>query len=131
MPRYHFNLKDRTGTILDNEGTELPDEVHALRYACEVAKELMFGQAAAARAWRLEVCEDDGFAAFEVLFAMVDPSIDHLVPALRASLENTAAHNAALCEAILDLRMTLHQIKGTMARADGAPYLAALHGVRL
>jgi Domain of unknown function (DUF6894) len=46
MPRYHFNLKGHSGPILDNEGTELPDEVHALRYASEVAKELMFGQAA-------------------------------------------------------------------------------------
>ena len=37
-PRYHFNLKDRSRTIPDNEGTELLDEVRPLRYACKLGQ---------------------------------------------------------------------------------------------
>jgi len=36
-----------------------------------------------------------------------------------------------VADTINDVRATINQLKGTLARADGLPWLATLHGRRL
>jgi hypothetical protein len=55
----------------------------------------------------------------------------HLAPELRTSVESYYSKAASLADAINDLRFTLLQVKGTIAKANRAPYLAAIEGVRL
>jgi hypothetical protein len=65
----------------------------------------------------------------DVLFASVDDSIRHLTPELRSSVENLCAKSASLSEAINAIKLTLTQVKGTIARSERAPYVAAINGV--
>jgi hypothetical protein len=128
MPVYYFNLKDVQGIHLDPEGTELPDDAEALEHAREVAKELMQRREARTRAWRLQACDAGRNVVFELLFATVDHTMP---PALRQIVETASARTAGLSDAICDVRASLYQLKGTLAKSDGAPYLAALNGSRI
>src|SRR5215475_5357983 len=53
MPRYYFNLKKREGTLLDPDGTDLPDEAAARKHALQVMRELMHNAHVRTRAWRI------------------------------------------------------------------------------
>ena len=129
MPVYHFNLHDEHGTLPDRDGTELADEIAAQAHACAVVHELMRNREVKARSWRLNVRHEDGTACFDLLFASVDESIAHLPPELRLSFETLCLKRSSLSDAISDLRLTMRQVQGTMARADGAPYVASVNGV--
>lgn len=131
MPRYFFNLKHLGDTVRDLDGAELPDDATAMAHARIVAAELMRHQEAGMRAARLQVCDPDRTLRFELLFASVDESMAHLAPELRTSVESYYSKAASLADAINDLRFTLLQVKGTIAKANRAPYLAAIEGVRL
>jgi len=131
MPRYYFNLKDRCGFISDTDGTELHDEAAAQRHAGQVARELMRHREAERRSWRVQVCDTEHRVLCEVLFADVDDSLDHLAPQLKASVKDVYAKTGRVADTINDVRATINQLKGTLARADGLPWLATLHGRRL
>src|SRR5262249_43375936 len=55
MPRYYFSLKNSEGTLLDHEGTVLPDLEAARAHARLVMLELMRNANKQTRTWRLEV----------------------------------------------------------------------------
>jgi hypothetical protein len=131
MPTYFFNLTTRDGKIHDPQGTDLPNDAAALEHARIVANELLRNREPERRHWRLDVYDGDRGVCFNLRFATVDPSIDHLTPELRRSLEDVHAKSASLFEAISAVRLTLLQVKGTLARAEGAPYLAAIKGVTI
>lgn len=131
MPMYYFNLKDVQNIYADPDGVDLRDEAHVLEYAHQVAQELMQSRQVKTRSWRLQVCDVDHKVLFELLFATVDHTMHQLPPELRRTVETVSARTAGLSDAIHDMRTTLHQIKGTLARCDGAPYLAAFNGCRL
>ena len=131
MPRYFFNLKDRRGVTRDMEGMELPDESSARGHACDVARELMKNRERQTGWWRIATCDMQGVLCFELLFASVDPSLSHLPPETRASVEDVCQKTASLNDTINQVRRTLSQVRGTMARSDGAPYVIASDGVRL
>lgn len=131
MPVYYFNLKDAYGIHVDPEGTELPDEAHALEHGRQVALELMQSRETRTRSWRLQVCDENRITVFELLFATVDRTMHRFAPSMRSTIEAVSARTAGLSDAIGDVRTTLHQIKGTLARSEGAPYLAALNGKRI
>jgi hypothetical protein len=131
MSLYYFNLKQRDGTVPDGDGTDLADDTAARAHACAVAGELMRHREAQRRAWRLQICDAERRLLFELLFADVDASLDHLSPDLKASVREFYVKTGGMNDTINDVRATLHQLKGTLARADGLPWLAAIDGRRL
>jgi hypothetical protein len=128
MPTYFFNLKNLDGTIYDPEGMDLPDESAVREHARVVACELMQHRQPKTRSWRLDVRDREGRPCFELLFAAVDESIGYLRPDLRSSLERLCADCASLSETIHTLKLTLLQIRGTIARSEGTPYIVAVNG---
>jgi|SRR6185437_5365188 len=131
MPMYYFNLKDAQGIYVDPEGTELSGDAEALEHARQVATELMQRRESKTRSWRLQACDEDRNVVFELLFATVDHTIHHLPPALRQTVETVSARTAGLSDAICDVRASIYQLKGTLAKSNRAPYLAALNGSRI
>jgi len=129
--RYYFDLKQDMRFIRDPEGTELLDDSSARAHAEAVAKELMANNTRGARTWRLQVYDDQRHHRFELLFASIDPSIARLPPELQTSICDVCRTTASLTDAISDVRVSLLRLRATLARADGAPYLASLHGVQL
>ena len=91
MPTYWFNLKTRDGTIIDPEGTDLPNDASAYAYAETVARELMAHRELQTRSWRLEVRDSGGLPKFDLLFASIDETLSHLTPELRSSVEGLCA----------------------------------------
>jgi hypothetical protein len=131
MSRYYFHLKDVRGIHLDPDGTELRNPAEALAHAHQVAQELMQGREPRTHSWRLTACDADRNTLFELLFASVDHTVQHLPQPLRDSVETASARTAALSDAISEVRTSLHQLRGTLARSNGTPYLVALNGDRI
>ena len=105
-----------------NVGLEL---LHARLVACE----LMQYRQPRTHSWRLDVCDSEGRQCLDMLFASVDDSIHHLTPELRRSVEDLCAKSSSLNEMIRALRLTIIEVRGTIARSEGAPYIAAINGV--
>jgi len=118
MPRYYFNLKNSEGTLLDHEGTVLPDLEAARAHARLVMLELMRNANKQTRTWRLVVSDHNLLPCFECLFASHDESIAHLPPDLRSSIETAYGKQAALTDAIIDVRASILQLRSTLARSD-------------
>jgi hypothetical protein len=131
MSLYYFNLKYRDGVVPDCDGTDLTDDAAAQLHARIVAGELMRHREAQRRIWRLQICDAGRRPLFELLFADVDSSLDHLSPELKATLKDFFLKTGVMNDSIHDVRATLYQLRGTLARADGMPWLAALDGKRL
>jgi uncharacterized protein DUF6894 len=131
MQTYYFNLKGHHGRCLDPYGTELPDDTQAKEHARQVALELMHCRETRTRSWRLEVCDARRTPIFELLFATVDPKLAQLPPTFRTSVEELSARTGGMVDAIIDVRNTLHQLRGTLAQSNREPYLAALDGTIL
>jgi hypothetical protein len=131
MPLFYFNLRNNFGLIQDPDGTNLSDEGAAREHAQAVACELMRNAHPSTRSWRLEVCDSDRQSCFDLMLVAVDSSISHLPLEAQRCIIDGWTKSASLRDAIQNLQLTLHQVKGTIARADGAPYLAAINGVRL
>jgi len=125
MKRYYFNLWTTKQLLLDTAGTALSDETAARAHARAVARDLMRNCAPNTRSWRLDVRDGDGQACFSVLFASVD---DTVPPELRAAVIEGSTRAATLRDAIHEVRLSLLQLRATMARAEGMPYLAAVDG---
>jgi len=121
MPRYYFNLKNSEGTLLDHEGTELPDQEAARAHARQVMLELMRNADTRTRTWRLIVSDHNQLPCFECLFASYDDSIAHLPPEVRSSIEIAYHKQAALTDAIMNVRASILQIRSTLARSDAVP----------
>ena len=129
MPIYHFHLVTLDGRVLDLKGTDLPNEASAREHACQVARELMRHREPQTRSWRVEVTDSARQPSFELLFASVDSTIDHLTPELRASVEHVCYQSASLSETIRTVKNSLVMARATLARAEGRPYLAVLPSV--
>jgi hypothetical protein len=131
MQTYYFNLKDGWKVIPDPEGTACVGDDAAREHAVLVAREAMRNNEPETRKWRIQVCDAGRAPLFEVLFASVDESMDHLPPNIRSSVEKLSRQLASLGDAVSDVRMSMLQLRTTLARADGHPYLVALNGLRL
>jgi len=131
MATFYFNLKNGRTTIPDADGTELLDEAEARLHAVVVAREVMRNNEVRTRNWRIEVCGTDRGALFEILFASVDETMNHLPSDLRTSVENVSTKFASLSDSIHDVRMSMLELRTTLARSEGAPHLATLNGLRL
>lgn len=125
MPRYTFELWDGSHRIEDETGVSLPDREHVLRYAHEVVGELMSCREATTRSWCLDVYDDQGKRIFEVPFASIDPTLNHLLPELRTSIEELCNRYRSLSETIALTRATARETRALVARSRGRPYLAS------
>jgi hypothetical protein len=124
MPTYFFDLHTPREVVRDLVGSELACETSAREHAAGVALELMQHQEVQTRSWRLDIRDSEGRGVSKLMLVSVDASLAHLPPELRNSMEAMYTNNASLCDAIRTVRRSLHQIKGTMARANHVPYLA-------
>ncbi len=131
MPLFYFNVQTNAGSIRDPEGTNLPDATAAREHAVMVARELMRNDELRTRTWRMDVCDSERDSAFGLIFAAVDEALDHLHPELRDTVVDGCTRSASLREAIKDLDRTILQLRGTIARSERLPYLAAIEGVRI
>lgn len=122
MPLYYFNVINCEGTLLDPEGTELPDHEAARGHAHQVMLELMRNASTQTRLWRLAVSDHNLLPCFECLFASHDESIAHLTPDLRSSVETACRKQVALTDAIIDVRASILQLRSTLARSDAIPH---------
>ncbi len=131
MAIYHFDLKAGSHFVSDPIGTELADDAAAHAHALAVARELMLHREAKSRHWRLCVRVDGEEPRLHILFASVDQTLAAMDHDYRGVTERLSGTVANLSDAIGDLRLTLLQVKATLARVDARLHLAALDGVRL
>jgi hypothetical protein len=129
MPVYTFELRDGDRAIQDKTGVQLPDRDGAFEYAHDVAREIMSCREAQTRSWRLDVY-DNGERIFELPFARIDPTLDHLVPEMRTTVERMWDRYRSLREAMAAARVTVRESRALVALSRGRPYLATELGER-
>lgn len=125
MTRYSLVLHD--GEYLITDDVWLAHREHAIDHAHTVTRELMFGHELECRSWCLDLYEN-GELVQEVLFASLDPTLDHLAPALRMTVEKSCDTLASLKDARLSARATRREARALVARSRGKPYLATEEG---
>jgi uncharacterized protein DUF6894 len=128
MPRYTFKLCDDGGGVEDNIGVSLPNAEIAYRYACDVASELMSCRELRTRHWQLDVYEDEGKKVFEIPFARVYPTLNHLALEVREFVEGNCRLIRAHKDAVYAARLSKREAKSLVARSRGKPYLIADRG---
>jgi hypothetical protein len=128
MPLYTFELRDGSCGIADTVGVSLADRDQALCYAYEVIRELMGSCEQQTRTWRLDVYEDHDRRVFEIPFARLDETLDHLSPHWRSTIEDLCDRTRVLREAYNAARITLRESRALVARSRGKPYLATEGG---
>jgi hypothetical protein len=128
MPTYTFRLLDDTGGVTDDLGVRLPDTKAAYGYACNVALELMDHREATTRSWRLDVYENRVEKLFEILFASIDETLNHLKPDNRKLVEMTAMRRRLLQDTLHAAWITCRESQALLAHSQGKLYLAADHG---
>jgi hypothetical protein len=131
MPRYTFKLKDDESGVEDENGVDLPSQQVAYCYARDVVYELMYRRELHTRHWQLEVYEDNDEKVFEIPFASLDPTLDHLTHEQRALVEHGARQIGAVKEAFYALSLTRQETHALIALSRGEPYLAARAGRKI
>lgn len=128
MPLYTFELRDGSCGIADTIGVSLADRDEALCYAHEVIRELMGCREQQTRTWRLDVYEDHDRRVFEIPFARLDETLDHLSPQWRSNIEDLCNRSRVLHETYNAARITMRESRALVARSCGKPYLATEAG---
>jgi hypothetical protein len=128
MPTYTFKLLDDGSGVTDDLGIRLPNTKAAHGYACDVAHELMDHREEATRSWRLDVYENGAKKLFEILFATIDQTLDHLKPDARKLVEMTATRRRSLQDTYCAAWITCRESQALVARSRGKLYLATDHG---
>jgi hypothetical protein len=128
VPTYTFTLRSDGCEVNDDAGIALRDNASAYRYARTVARELMRRREIQTRYWRLEVYRDGDGPLFDILFASVDPTLDHLRRELRSLVEKASEKKRALKDVVYAARLTLRESQSLLARSRGKPYLIAENG---
>lgn len=128
MPVYTFELRDGSCGIADNAGVSFADRDQALCYAYDVIRELMNQCERETRSWRLDVYEDNDRRVFEIPFARLDETLDHLSAHWRSQVEDLCDRSRSLREASNAARVTVRESRALVARSRGKPYLATDRG---
>jgi uncharacterized protein DUF6894 len=128
VPTYTFTLRGDGRDNSDDMGIALADNASAYGYACTVARELMRCRETQTRYWRIKVYRDGQGPVFDVLFASVDPTLDHLRRELRALVESVSEKTGALKDVLYACEMSLRESRSLLARSRGQPYLIAENG---
>jgi hypothetical protein len=127
-PTYTFKLRNDGRAVEDDTGIALVDNASAYRYARDVARELMRSREIQTRYWLLEVYRDGEGPLFDILFASVDPTLDHLRRELRSLVEKVSENKRALRDIANAAYLTMRESKSLLARSRGKPYLIAENG---
>jgi len=115
VPVYHFIwISSRTPPIIDRDGQEFPDDKAAYAHATEVAGELMRNREAKCRSSRLQVYNENLMPCFEILFASIDETLDHLPAACRNEIERAARAEASLNDTLEEVKATLNDVRKTL-----------------
>jgi hypothetical protein len=125
---YTFTLRGDGPDSSDDTGVALADNASAYRYARTVARELMRCRETKTRCWRIKVYRDGEGPLFDVLFASVDPTLDHLRRELRALVESVSEKTGALKDILYACELSLRESRSLLARSRGEPYLIAEDG---
>ena len=125
---YTFTVRGDGHDNSDDMGIALADNASAYRYARTVARELMRCRERQTRYWRIKVYRDGEGPVFDVLFASVDPTLDHLRRELRALVESVSEKTGALKEVLYACELSLRESRSLLARSRGQPYLIAENG---
>ena len=128
MATYTFTLRSDGCEVNDDVGIALTDNASAYQYARTVARELMRCRETQTRCWRIEVYRDGEGPLFDVLFASVDPTLDHLRCELRALVESASEKRRALKDAVYACQASLRESRSLLARSRGKPHLIAENG---
>jgi hypothetical protein len=87
----------------------------------------MRGREVQTRSWRLDVYEN-GELISQIPFASVDPTLDHLGPRVRATVEASCATIRSARETVSAAHATMRESRALVARSRGKPYLAVERG---
>ncbi len=128
VPNYTFRLRSDGCDIEDDSGVVLTDNASAYRYGRAVARELMRNREIQTRYWLLQVYRDGDGPLFDILFASVDPTLDHLRSELRSLVEKVSEKKRALKDTMSAADFTLRESQSLLARSRGRPYLIAENG---
>jgi hypothetical protein len=128
MPLYTFELRDGFYGIADTVGVSFAGRDQALCYAYQVIRELMGRREQQTRTWRLDVYEDHDRRIFEIPFARLDETLDHLNPHWRRLIEDCCNRALSLRETCSAARITMRESRALVARSRGKPYLATEGG---
>jgi hypothetical protein len=128
MPAYTLRLLDDGGGVTDDLGLRLPNTKAAHDYACDVALELMDHREEATRSWRLDVYENGAKKLFEILFASIDQTLNHLKQDNRKLVEMTAMRRRSIQDIYHAAWITCRESQALVALARGKLYLATDHG---
>jgi hypothetical protein len=126
MPRYSFQLQDDQRPV-EGGSVWLSGRERARDHAVAVAGELMRGRERQTRSWCLEVYEN-GELICQIPFASVDPTLDHLAPPLRRTIEASNESIRSLHKLVSAAHATVRESKALVARSRGKPYLATERG---
>jgi hypothetical protein len=80
------------------------------------------------RYWDLEVYRDGEGPLFDILFATVDPTLDHLRRELRSLVEKVSGKKRALRDMMHAAHLTLRESQSLVARSRGRPHLISENG---
>jgi uncharacterized protein DUF6894 len=127
-PTYTFTLRSDGCDVNDDFGIELADNASAYGYARTVARELMRCREAQTRYWQIKVYRVGEGPLFDILFASVDPTLDHLRREVRACVERVSERRRALKDVVYACEATLRESRSLVARSRGKPYLIAENG---
>jgi len=128
IPTYTFTLRSDGCDSADDMGIALADNASAYRYARTVARELMRCRETRTRYWRIKVYRDGQGPIFDVLFATVDQTLDHLRRESRALVEKTSERKRALKDVSHACDASLRESRSLLAQSCGKPYLIAENG---
>jgi hypothetical protein len=130
MPVYKFELNEGVRRIKDEIGVDLPDPRRALDHAREVVREMMGGCETQTRSWQLNVYDTSGQRLFEIPFAGLDRTLDHLAPEFRTMVAELSDRIRSLKEVVGAATITVRESRALVARSRGRPYLATHSGER-
>jgi hypothetical protein len=127
MPTYTFKLLDGCGDAEDT-GVSLSGRDNAIEYGRDVAHELMKNRELKTRSWRLDIYEEGDGHIRGIPFATVDPTLNHLRPERRMTVEALSERKHSLFEVIHAVTDTVRESQALVARSRGKPYLASRFG---
>jgi hypothetical protein len=128
MPKFHFVVRVGPRFVADPEGEELPDVAAAEAHARDVARELMARCEAGRRHWKIEVHDANGAVVVDLLFAAVDPALDHLEPRTRDEIVRLADSIATAGALMRKSKLIIWQSEPFATRSARKPRLVAAAG---
>jgi hypothetical protein len=128
MAIYTFKVLDGCGDVEDETGVSFRHRDRAIRYARDVVHELMRNRELQTRSWRLDVYENGEGPICTIPFAVIDPTLDHLLAKLRTMVEGMSEQKRLLSDVLHAAKVTVQESRALVARSRGKPYLASQFG---